>query len=761
METIYNIKLNDKQTPLEDLKLDSYPKEIQEAFWNFFSNVPFIHNLTKKDRPRAKDLPRDAEGKIIVDITNPHILEDMDYFRPAALHFQKTGRYTDLRPNPNPNSEYGKWIREEVRRCLDGYVRPSDGEWIPGSLYFFWNYSVMSIAKKVNKNDKKALRVIDFPNVWEGHYLKFHYLNQARNEGKHAVELSRRGSGKSFTAAALLARHFVLGERKSFNEEEQKKRNRKNICYAAASDKKYLVAGDQTLDKFQFDIDFLADNTEYPRKRLINTIKDMQWTLGYQDLDSGTKRGLLNSVVGVSMKDDESKLRGTRGVLYIFEEAGSFNRLLDVWNNQLPSVEDGDNVFGQLYAFGTAGDSNSDFYAMAEMMYHPKGYHILGTRNVYDLQGKGGAIFTFFFPGYINRANCYDENGNSDVTKALLEIIKDRFQIKYNSTDLNAVTKRTAEIPITPQEAIMRSKGNLFPITDINERLAQLDGDPNSYGDILVGTLVQKPTGIIEFELNNDTPIRDYPHKDNKSHGALEIYQMPEKDASGNIINHRYIVSCDPVDKDEADSLSLTSIFVLDLFTDKIVAEYTGRYDYAEENYELLRKICMFYNATCLYENNIAGTYAYFSKMRCTYMLADTPEYLKDKDLVKSVNKLGNASKGVTASKPINDYADRLIREWLIQPKPVINVDKDGNEIETNVSNLFFLKNRALLKELSLYDKDNNFDRVRSLGILMIYREQFMVQYAGNPSNSKSVDSDPSYLGNDDFFVRNFNAKLG
>ena len=38
--------------------------------------------------------------------------------------------YTLLRPNANPNSEYGKWIREEKRRCWEGYVRPSDGEWV-------------------------------------------------------------------------------------------------------------------------------------------------------------------------------------------------------------------------------------------------------------------------------------------------------------------------------------------------------------------------------------------------------------------------------------------------------------------------------------------------------------------------------------------------------------------------------------------------------------------------------------------------------
>ena len=52
---------------------------------------------------------------------------------------------------------------------------------------------------------------------------------------------------------------------------------------------------------------------------------------------------------------------------------------------------------------------------------------------------------------------CYDKDGNSDVNKALIEILLDRYKVKYNSTDINAITKRIAEIPITPQEAILRA----------------------------------------------------------------------------------------------------------------------------------------------------------------------------------------------------------------------------------------------------------------------------------------------------------------
>lgn len=742
-----DIVLNKYQTPISELGLDKQPQEVQDQFWDFFNNVPFIRSMVSPNKPRACDLPRDSEGKIIVDITQPHILEDIDYFRPSAIHYQKYGRFTDLRPNANPNSEFGKWIREERRRCLYGYIRPYDGEWITGDHYFFLNYCPISLLKKSSNGGRKAMRVIDFPFSWEGNYYRFHYLNQAREHGLMAAELARRGCGKSFCAAAMLAKRFILGE--SFEV------NKRVVSYITATDKAKLTGGDQTLDKFQFYIDFIAENMQWPSRRLYNSLADMNWQMGYKDLNTGTNKGTLNSVVGKSSQNDASKLRGTRGVLYLFEEAGTFDNLLTLWSNLLPSVSDGESVFGLMYLFGTSGDQQSDFAAMQEIMYNPVGYKTYGLKNVYDKEGQGRPTFTYFFPAYINRSDCYDEQGNSDVTKALLEILVNRYNVKYNSTDINTITKCIAEIPITPQEAILRTRGNIFPVADLTQRLAEIDNDPHTFDDVYVGDLTQEKDGTVSFKLTGDQPIRDFPLKDNKVSGALEIFKMPEKDAQGKVFPQRYIIGHDPVDNDEADTMSLSSTFVLDLWTDTIVAEYTGRHQFADDNFEMLRKLCIFYNAKALFEGNIKGCFSYFSRMNCLYMLADTPEYLKDKDIIKNIG-IGNNSKGVKATKPVNDYANRLIRDWLLKPV-TIQSSEDGEE--TTVFNLTRIRNRALIKELMLYNPDINVDRVRALGLLMLYREQFMVTYNGDPSSSKNVvESD--YLGNDDYFTRNYDNRL-
>lgn len=734
---------NEYQTEYTDEYLNSLPQEVREQYYDCITNIPYIKSFLDPNRPCAKDIERDEEGKIIVDITKPHILENTDYFRQSAIHYQKYGCYTKLMPNANPNSEYGKWLNEERRRCWEGLVRPEDGEWIPGDMYFFLNYCPIQLIKEDKKGN--TIRTLGFPRFWDGLYYRAHYLNQCRANGHHALELASRGKGKSYYGAAMLAKRFILGE----SEEVRKKVQ----CVATAYERKKIQGANQILDMFQYYIDFCANNTEFPRLRLTSTLQGMSWTMGYIDKETETRRGSENSVIGITSKDDESKLRGSRGVLYILEEAGSFPRLLGIYQVLRPSVEDGNSVWGLIYGYGTSGDKDSDFSSLQELMYNPDGYNLQSINNVYDKEGQGRSKFTYFFPGYLNRDNCYDEDGNSDVTKALIEILLDRYKVKYNSTDINAITKRVAEIPITPQEAILRTRGNLFPISEITARLNEIDNNPAFYDDTYVGTLVMNSKGDVEFTpTTSSKPIREFPTKDNKVEGALEIYEMPQE-INGKIPNERYIMSLDNYENDEAKSMSLGSMFVLDLWTDRIVAEYTGRPPFADDLNEIARKLCLFYNARLMYENNKKTTFSYFSKMNSLHLLADTPEYLRNKQLIKSSN-WGNSSKGITATMPIKIFAFGLIRDWLL--KPVKIVKEEGDEVvEYTVPNLHFIKNRALLKELMLFNPDINVDRIMSLAQLMLYREEKMIIYQGDPS-SRSRKYDSTGLENDPFFEKNF-----
>lgn len=734
--------MNKYQTELTEELMNTLPQEVQEQLLETLTTVEFVKRLISPNRPYARDLPRDEKGRIIVDVTNPHIIEDADYFRQPAIHFLKHGCYTFLKPNSNPNSEFRKHWDEEKRRCYEGYVRESDGEWVTGFNYWFMNYCPMMVNKLI-EGRKKAIRTEAFPFFFEGIYWRFHYLWQAREGGKHAIELAKRGCAKSYSLAAIMSHNLILGE----SEES----NRRVITVLTAYQKEYLKDDkDGTLSKFKPSINFSFANTPFPHLMLKNSPNEMSWQMGYKD-EYGVEKGSLNQVLAVSAKDDSEKLRGKRGWI-LFEEMGSFKGLLSLYDITRKSVEDGDYTFATMYLVGTAAESESDFSSAKTLLYNPDGYNILSIDNVFDRPKQGKSKFGFFFPSYINRAGCYNKDGVSDVVKALIEILIARYKAKY-SADPKSVLRVIAEDPITPAEAIIKVKAAYFPITALTERLSQLDQDVQAYDDVYIGKLVQNSNGV-EFTPTSDIPIRKF-GVENDTPGAVEIFEMPEKDRSGKVPHTRYIIGHDPVDNDQAESSSLSSTLVLDLWTDKIVAEYTGRQSFADDNFEIVRLLCLFYNAKCLYESNKKGIFAYFGKMNCTHLLADTPEFLRDKQLIK-YSSFGSNAKGVNASAAINAYANNLIRDWLMKPVTIIQ-NVDGEDVEVTVYNLNFLRNRALIEELIAFNPEINVDRIRALGMVMLYREEKMFLYQGNPSRD-SEEVPKGYLGNDRFFTENYRA---
>ena len=735
-----NYRTNKYQTPITEELLSRYPEEVREQFFDYINNVEFIKRLISEDRPYAKDLPRDSKGRIIVDITRPHICENMDYFRQAAIHFEKHGCYTLLRPNSSPQSEYRKFWDEERRRIWEGYVRESDGEWMPGYLYWFMNYCPMMI-NKITEGSRKALRVEGFPYFHEGIYWRFHYLYQARELGENGSELSKRGSAKSYSLASIMTHNLILGE----STEADRRVNTVLTAYP----KEYLkVDKDGTFAKFSPALSFLRDITPFPNLMLKNSPNEMSWIMGYKN-EYGIEKGSRNSVMGVSAKDDPDKLRGKRGWI-LYEEMGTFAGLLALYDTTRKSVEDGDFSFAMQYLVGTANESESDFSSAKTLLYNPEGYRIHAVDNVYDKPNQGKDKFGFFFPSYINRLGCYNHDGTSDVVKALLEILMNRYNAKY-SADPKSLLRVIAEDPITPSEAMIKVKNAFFPVTALGERLLQLDQDPKAFDGVYVGDLVLR-NGKVEFSPSNEyQPIHKY-GVENTTRGALEIFEMPQKTSEGKVFPDRYIIGHDPVDNDAAESSSLSSTFVFDLFTDRIVAEFTGRFQFADDNFEMVRLLSIFYNAKVMYESNKKGCYAYFLKMGCSHMLADTPQYLRDKQLIK-YTAFGSNQKGINASAAINNYANDLIRDWLCKVV-IVSEGEEGERVEMPL--LYTLKNRALIEELIAFSPQLNVDRIRALGMVMLYREEKIILYKGDIQGNYRSSVGKDYLGNDSFFDRNY-----
>lgn len=740
------IETNEYQTPITEELLSQYPEEVVQQFTEIVNIVPFIKNLINPNRPKIEDLPRDKEGRAIVDITNPPIYKDADYFRQAALFYLKNDCYTKLRPNSNPNSEYRKYWREELRRCREGLIRQSDGMYVTGFLYWFLNYCPMMV-NFYKEGQKKAIRKESFGFFFEGIWWRSIYLYNAREQGHHAIELAKRGCAKSYFLATIMSHNLIVGESEATHK--------RCITVLTAAQKEYLKDDkDGTLNKFIPELSFVIDNTPFPNLLLKNSPNEMSWQMGYKK-PNGAIGGSMNQVLGVSAKDDSDKLRGKRGWI-LYEEMGTFDGLLELYDVTRKSVEDGDYTFACMYLVGTANNKESSFLSAKKLLYAPNSYNIQSVPNVYDKKGSGKDTFGFFFPAYINRAGCYNKDGISDVIKALLQVLMARYKAKYGA-DPTSVLRVIAEDPITPAEAIIKVKDAYFPVASLQERADTLDKNPSLYDDIYVGELYTTGTGEIEFRPTDDIPIRTYP-VDNDTKGALEIYSMPKKDREGKVFNDRYIIGVDPYDNDQAESHSLYSIFVLDTFVDNLAAEYTGRTNFADEAHDMVLKLCIFYNAKALYESNKKGLYSYMEKTRNTFRLADTPEYLRDKQLVK-YSSFGSNVKGVNVSANINNFANRLIKDWLLMKVP-IEVKQENGHIEIQeVPKLYTLKTRALIEEAIQFNPDINVDRIRALGILMLYREQYIIRYGTGRTESSSEILSKDYAGNDEFFTKNFDAR--
>jgi hypothetical protein len=258
--------------------------------------------------------------RVVINDTN-----NADKFRPAAIEYEKTGRYTSA---PRGTKEYREFWKTQIERSIHGY-RTEDGEYITGYFYFYLNFCVIMVAQdRRYKNRKgqwktKRERVPSFPWFYDYDRAYFETIEEAEEQGKHLVVLKKRGAGYSFKAAAMLCRnYYCIPSSKS---------------YAIASEMEFLTK-DGLITKAWEMMSFIDQHTGMGKKRQKIDQSTHKKASLIQKSKDGTEIeiGYKSEIMAISLKNDPQKARGKRGKLILWEEAGKFPNLLTAWQIARP-----------------------------------------------------------------------------------------------------------------------------------------------------------------------------------------------------------------------------------------------------------------------------------------------------------------------------------------------------------------------------------------------------------------------------------------
>lgn len=461
------------------------------------------------------------------------------------------------------------------------------------------------------------------------------------------------------------------------------------------------------------------------------------WEAGAKSPIHDTLSG--SSIIHRTFMDNPLAANGTRPTRAFLEEVGFLSTIQEV----LGAVEatQGNvqtNKYLPIYMLGTGGYTTTGTALwLKQIFYDPENYNCLSFDDVWENKGKIG----YFVPASRGQ-NDFKEGPNliSNEARAVKSIEAARESARKSNNKVKILTTIINQ-PLTPSEVFMTIDGNFFPVEDLRECLHKLESNPTIFNQSYKYEMIMVD-GKVFPKLSDKQVIREFPIKKGINMDApIEVYELPKKNGNGDIPYGRYLASWDPIDVDGNDdtSQSLQSIFIIDSWTDRLVAEYTARTYLASEYYEQARRLFIYYNALCNYESNLKGPYAHFLNKNSLHLFCDTPEILSDKS-IGGKGGVGNKSKGTRVGgnangSPIINYGVNEILSWIESPA----YDKsEGTRVMDT------LQGPQLLRELISYSPQLNCDRISSLVLLMIIRaDRKRITDVSKTQSVKSKASDP------------------
>lgn len=654
-------------------------------------------------------------------MTPEQILNSNNYIKTQIRGIKSSGVEFDKKELNIDPYFMGLWLGDGSKRSVD--VTTMDDE-IRNYMYDLTLKNNLNIRVESKKGNKAQTYCLSNGRKWSGNNLlkALQYYNVHNNKHIHDDFIFNSKENRLQLLAGLIdsdgslynkGQNYVIATKDKDTADKIAFISR-TLGYRPHINKNYRLRNGKNFLCYRVHISG-NDLSEIPV--LIQRKKAKPWTSNYNALFTKIKivPGKEEQYYGITLGGDNLYMLED---LTITHNSGKNPHLLKAWNIALRSVAIGRKSFGLMIAFGTGGTEDADFMGLEQLFYEGGGYRVRMIPNEWDI-GAHNQKCGFFYSAAQNyestkKIMCMDVYGNSNFDTATSIILAEREKIKRETKNPEAIIRHIAEEPLNPQEAVLRVTGSLFPTNDLKRHLAHLRTHPSRYeATEYIGDLGINESGKIEWSPDQEAKqIRQYPHNNlEDTEGCIVIYEHPVPDKTGVIPYGVYIAGSDNYDHDQSTTQSLGSTFIMNRLTERIVAEYTGRPLTAPMYYEKERRLLMYYNCLCNYENNLKGLHGYFDKMHCTYLLCDTPPIIFDKLDDKSLMKRG---KGTPGTKPIKKWGCELALIWLLTPVAP----------DSEVLNLHKIRSEALLQELIYHSKDGNFDRVDALIYLLIYKEQ-------------------------------------
>lgn len=680
------------------------------------------------------------------------VWSNTDDFRSAVKKFIADGVYCDA---VKGTADYKAFWDEELRRTREGYL--CKGRKITGNHYFYLNYC--RITRIVGGNGKARTKQLFFPDFWDMDYEYFWWIEIARfgvlGEQSQCREMLTKAEMKAVDAGKLSddellglkedvlynrlglrlrahpdwldgGHHMIVAKarRKGFSYKNTAMmvnaynsiKNSQCVFGVAQTD-----FADQGMGFVNEYLGFLNEHTAWGKRREYQDTKDHKRASFKKIIDGkAVESGYMSEIILSSFMNNTEATRGKSPYLMLYEEAGTFPALLDVWAAATPSMEDGDFITGQSVVFGTGGKMSSKKGEFAKMFYNPMFYNIMPFENIWD-DGMQGQYCGFFFPAHWNYVGMMDKYGNSDFDGAMQKILDTRKDKIEHAVNAEEYQKYVIEFPICPQESFMSENSKVFNIPKLYEQLKKVvaeglqkkkgicvdlkyanDGKEVKAIPILSG----KANPITEYDFSNRTDLK----------GCPIIYEYPIPDAPHGL----YKIGYDPYRQDASDARekSLAAIIVHkgnmegDVTKNIIVAEYVGRPETCDDCDEIALKLAMLYNAEVMHENDVNHTQTYFNRKHKLEYLA-----LQPKNTIESAvrnSKIKRKYGCSLSSKNMKDAGEKYLKSWLME---IIGYDENGDEI-TVVDRIYSV---GILQELVRYYREGNFDRVCALFQIMFF----------------------------------------